>query len=284
MALVAGQITSTETASTALTVISDMVQAYLTENAVLLPTVWDRTADIVPGAKEVDINRRTGLTAEDKAEGSDYTAQKFTWAADSLVLDQRQGVYVELTGDAQIESLLNQESSILDASIIGLVEALEAKIYTALAAASAATPDHRLAFETADVLSLNDIISARKLLNKAKAPKTDRFLAINSDQEADLLRLENFLHADKYGDRMPLINGEIGMLLGFRVLVTEYVTASTCLAYHRSHVAFGRQLAMTWEQGRNLKADVTEYLLQTKYGLKTLDSGVRGVLINNTGA
>jgi hypothetical protein len=97
------------------------------------------------------------------------------------------------------------------------------------------------------------------------------------------LKLENFLHADKYGDRMALVNGEIGMLLGFRVLVTEYVTESTALAYHRSHVAFGRRLAMTWEQGRGLQDDVYEYLLQTKYGLKTLDNGVRGVLINNTG-
>jgi len=81
-----------------------------------------------------------------------------------------------------------------------------------------------------------------------------------------------------------LVNGEVGRIYGFRVVVTNNVTASTALCYHRSHVAYARQLALRFENQRKLSEAATEYLMQQKYGVKTLDQGKRGVLINNTGA
>jgi len=285
MALVSGNITTTQTAATGLTVLDMMVQQYLVENAVLIPTIWDRTEALEQGAKSVDITRRSGFVAESKTEGSDYTAQSITWTADTLTLDKQEGVYVQMTGKARLQSAFDQESNITIASIEALAEKLEGQVYTALAAVAASSPDHKIAFQTTDTLSLSDINRARLLLNKQKVPKdNNRFLAINSDQEADLLDLEQFIHADKYGNSTPLVNGEIGRIYGFRILVTENVTASTALAYHRSHVAFCRQLGITFERDRNLQNDLDLYLMQTLYGIKTLDAGVRGVLLNNTGA
>ena len=281
MALVAGNITATETDGLALDAIAMMIQTYLSENAVLIPSIMDRSGDVMKGMKSISYNRRGGLTAETKSSGTGYTAQKFTYTPDKLDLTTREGVYVEMEGEADLHSVIEQRPEILNASIDALAQALEQNIYTALINVSTSSPDHAVTLDTSDTLSLADITNARRLLNKQFVPKTDRFLAINSDQEADILNLENFLHADKYGDRMPLMNGEIGRILGFRVLTTENVAESVAVAYHRSHVVFGRQMEVTWEVDRDLQNDTYEHLLQTHYGLKTLDAGKRGVKMSN---
>jgi len=285
MPLVSGNITSTETSAVGVDLIAAMVQSYLSENAVLIPSILDVSNEVEPGAKSVSIGRHTGLTAESLTEGSSYTAQKFTWSADQLIFNKHEGVRTNLTTKAAAQSTKDQEANILTASIEALAQKLEAQVYTALADVSGATPDHKVALDTADTLSYEDILNARRLLNKQSVPKdNNRFLAINSDQEMDILGLDKFSSADKYGNNIPLLTGEIGRILGFRVLVTENVTASTALAYHSSHAVFARQKEITWFSQFDPDYSYTKYLLETMYGLKTLDSGKRGVLLNNTGA
>ena len=285
MPLVSGDITSTQTSAVGVDLIAQMVQQFLEEKAVLIPSITDVSGEVEAGAKSISIGRHTGLTAESLTEGSSYTSQKYTWSADQLIFDKQEGVRTNLHTKASLQSTKNQEANILEASIKALAQKLETQVYTAIADVSDATPDHKVAFETADTISFNDILEARRLLNKQFIPKDERrFLAINSDQETDILGLPKFTEADKYGSNMPLLTGEIGKILGFRVVVTENVTSSTALAYHSSHVAFARQKEITWFSQFDPDYSYTKYLLETLYGLKTLDSGKRGILLNNTGA
>ena len=274
----------TDTAAVGMDLVSSYVQAYLFQNAVLLPSVLDRTPDVKKGDKSVSYGRRSALTAATKVAGTPYSAQTLTWSADKLALDKQEGVLVNLEEIADLQSILEQEPQIMEAAAEALATKLEANLYTALAATSSSAPDHKIAFGTADKLALADILAARLLLDKQNAPETDRFLAINPDQFTNLLALEAFIDASKYGSNVALINGEIGQIYGFRVLKTNNVTASTALAYHRTHVAFARQMAVTWKTQDDLDNASVKYLMQTVYGLKTLDSGKRGVLLNNTGA
>lgn len=286
MALVAGQIQKAQVAATDIDILSAYVQQRLTERAILIPSIIDRSSEAVKGVGNIKIGRRTALTSETKAEGTEYTAQRFTWSTDDLnPTANQEGVYTQLTSLADLNSLLNQESEILQASADALIAKLEASVYTALSATSASTPDHRVALATQDTLSTQDILEARRLLLKQYVPvDNDLFLAINPDQETDLLAMDKFTDASKYGSNMPLIMGEIGRIYGFRVLVSNSVTSSTAVAYHRTHVAFARMQTVQWSQDRILKDSVSEYLLESFYGLKTLDAGIRGVLLNNTGA
>lgn len=278
-------IATTQTTDVAQVIVSQYVQQYLSQNAILVGTITDRSSEALPGVKTIDFGRRTALSAVTKNANTAMTSTNFTWAVDPLTLSDHEAVYTVLEDFANIESAISQEPAILQSSTEALVDLLEAKIYTSLAAASAAAPDHRAKFKTQDTLSLADVLNARKLLNKANVPLMDRWMAINPDQEEQALALTNFTHAEKYGGgNMPLVNGEIGRIYGFRVVVTNAVTASTVLCYHRSHVAFARQLGLTFENQRKLSEAATEYLMQQKYGVKTLDLGKRGVLINNTGA
>ncbi|HAT77253.1 MAG TPA: hypothetical protein DCS19_10570 [Flavobacterium sp.] len=279
-------ITVSNTSAVAIDVVSQYVQTYLKNNAVILPTIIDRTSDVVPGAKQVEVGRAGSLSvgAETKVANTPYTGQTLTWTTDDLLLNLHKGVYVEMENIANIQSVVDQEAAILERATEDLTFDLETALYTAMKVVSATTPDHRVAFKSGTTLSLEDITGARKLLNIAKVPMMDRFMIINPEQEEDLLNLDNFRSAEKYGSNTVLMNGEIGLIFGFRVLMTNAVTADEVLFYHRSHCAFARQLAMTWENDRKLQNSSREYLLETIYGLKMLDTGKRAILINATGA
>jgi len=279
-------MTTTQTSAVAVDIVSQYVQLYLTQNAVLLNTILDRSTDVETGAKQVGVGRYGALSlgAETKVANTPYTSQTMTWALDALLLDKHEGVFVELEKIASIQSLPSQEAGILENATATLTEKLEAAIYTAMRAVSASAPDHRQAFKSGTILSLEDITNARKLLNVAKVPLTDRFMAINPEQEEDLFNLDSFRSADKYGSNQVLVNGEVGKIFGFTVVMSNNVLTDECLFYHRTHCAFARQLEMTWDTDKNLKNSSSEYLLETIYGLKMLDLGKRGVLINSTGA
>jgi N4-gp56 family major capsid protein len=277
-------ITTTETAAVGIDVVSRYVQMYLAKRAILIPSVTDLTGDAVPGVKSVSVGRRSGFTAVPKVANAAAASQAFTWTSDALALDQHKVVFARLENIADVQATIEQAPEIMAASTQAIVDALEAAVYTALATTKTSAPDHRVKYATASTLSTSDIIEARRLLSVQNVPFDNRFLAIHPNQEADLLKLEDFLDVSKYGSNVALLNGEIGRLLGFTVLVSNNVTADTSLAYHRSHVAFARQQITTFTSMPNLEYVATDFLMQALYGVKTLDAGVRGVLFNDTGA
>lgn len=274
-------MTSTDTAAVGLQLLSAYVQQRLVEQAVLIPTIMDFTGELRPGAKTVDISRHNTLAAEELVEGNEYTPQTLTWVADELVLNTQEGVYVELTTKGGLQAAIAQEPKLFEAATDALVQKLEQRVYNTIKASSS-SPDHTIRFSTVSTLTVSDIIEARRLLANAKVPSMDVYLGIHPDQEADLLREDQFLDASKYGSNMPLLNGEIGRILGFRVLRTTNIPTGNAVFWHRTTSAFARQLAVTWERQRALKGSKTEYLLETLFGLKTLDGGVRSVYMNDT--
>jgi hypothetical protein len=274
-------IRTTDISAVSLDIVSAYVQQYLWQNAVLMGTVLDRSSDAMPGVKSIDFGRRTGIEAQTKTANTTLESKRMSWSADNLALDKHEVVYTILEDSADIESAVQQEPQILEASVQALMTMLEGRIYTALAATSALAPKHRVNFKTNSVISLTDILAARKLLNVQNCPFENRWMAIHPDQEETVLALKNIIEASKYPGTTTVVNGEIGRIYGFRVVVSNNVTADSALFYHSTHVAFARQLALSWESDRKLSDVGTEYLLQQKYGVKTLDAGVRGVLMTN---
>ena len=56
-----------------------------------------------------------------------------------------------------------------------------------------------------------------------------------------MLNLAQFINADQYGGREALLNGEIGRVFGFRVIVSNLLADAEAYAYHRSCLAFASQ-------------------------------------------
>jgi len=71
---------------------------------------------------------------------------------------------------------------------------------------------------SATVMDYNAIVDARgKIVAKQGQPTT---LLIHPNEQVDLLKDEKFIDASRYGAREPILNGEIGLLAGLRVLVS----------------------------------------------------------------
>lgn len=67
----------------------------------------------------------------------------------------------------------------------------------------------------------------RMALNKANVPRRDRFAILSPEFEALLLGDNRFLDASRYGSTEPVLNGEIGRAIGFRILVSNNLPAGT---------------------------------------------------------
>lgn len=68
-----------------------------------------------------------------------------------------------------------------------------------------------------------DLIEVNRLMNRMNVPGSGRKLLIPADFEADILKIDDFVHADKIGSA-KLTEGAIGRLLGFDVFVRSKTT------------------------------------------------------------
>ena len=275
----AGEMGVTEIAASSQALISSIVQDVLKAKAQLLPTVMDYSSMVGPGDKSVAINKRTQFTQETKAENTDFTKQVLTFSADTIALTDHEGTYAVLEDIAKFQSKPNVVAEIASEMAAELAKDIDDKILVQLKLASSSAPDHILDYiDTAgDVIALGDIANARYLLNVQNVPFEDRWLIASPKKESELLQIDNFRNANLYGSREALLNGEIGSIYGFRVLVHPSLADDDTLFYHKSHVGFARQMEPTFESDRHLASASTEFLMQNLYGSKVLDSGLRGV-------
>lgn len=67
----------------------------------------------------------------------------------------------------------------------------------------------------------------RMTLNKANVPTDGRWVTISPEFEALILGDARFIDASKYGSTTPILNGEIGRAIGFRVLTSNNLPEGT---------------------------------------------------------
>lgn len=93
------------------------------------------------------------------------------------------------------------------------------------------------------------IVELRTKLNQSKTPKSNRWLVVNSDVAAWLLKSDEFTHSTTRGDEV-IANGEIGKVAGFTVYENEEVAGDSttgfwCLAGHKSAIVFAMAFTET---------------------------------------
>ena len=278
------EIGVTEVAAVQQEVVANVVQEVLKQESILIPTVDDWSRFSVKGAKSVKAPRRTQFASADKAENTNLTAQEITFSADTINLDKHKAIYAKLERIAGMQAMPDVEAEILVEQAKELALQVDKDIITELKAVSAAGPDHLLDYATpGGPIAQTDILEARRLLNIQKVPMDNRFLLISPDQEKAMLLIQDFVRADSYGNANGLMNGELGRIYGFTVLMHTELSAVDSLIYHKSHVGYARQMEPEFRQDFDLASASDEFLLHTIYGVETLDSGVRGVYFNCTG-
>lgn len=115
----------------------------------------------------------------------------------------------------------------------------------------------------------NDIVDARAFLTKAAAPLTDRNLVVGSDMEADLLKTDLFVSAEKVGDDgTALREASLGRKLGLDCYVDQNADTAGIggVAFHKNAFALvTRPLAAPSGAGKAAIVDYDGFGLRVVY-------------------
>ena len=269
----------TETTASSFDLVTALVQLELTQEANLVHTVMDYSAQVQKGADSVKIPRFDSITAWDKTENTAAELQSITASADQLLLNVYKATPVRMEDIADLQAVVNMEAEIIARLASATVRAIEATVRASLDDVSTSNPDHDIGsdgYSLADV----DILEAKRLLDIQKVPKGDRYMAVHPTQVKEVLQLANFTQQDRFAGNTSLMNGELGMAYGFKVIESTDVESDKPLFYHKTHCAFASQMAPKFEKQRApLVNFANDYALSLLYGCKVLDSGKRGVRI-----
>jgi N4-gp56 family major capsid protein len=271
----------TEVAATVQETVSSMVQEYLIQEAVLMPLVMNIPS--MPGEDRVKIPRSgDDFTADTKAENTSLTAQTLLYTTDDLLLDKHKAVQVRVEDRADVQSMINLLNDIVPRMVKTLALDIDTSIVAQLVQASAAAPDHRLAYANTTSLGKSDLLAARVLIHQQNLKFNECYIGVSPASESDLLAIDDFVHVDKYGaNATGLNNGELGRLYGARVIMSNEFADNATVIWHPSACAFSRQVNPKFEDDRDLPNLATLYSLSHLYGTVVLDSGVRQVLLGS---
>lgn len=259
-------------------VLGAMVQDQLIQQAVLLGTVNMYPAPL--GSDKLKIPRAGGFTVGDKAENTAAEAQTITYATDDLSLDKHKVIQVLVEKFAMTQSEVAMLSDIASRAGKAMALQIDTDIIAGLVLTSASAPDHRIAFAGASIAQV-DILEARKLLKVQNVNVQECFLGINPTEEKAILAIADFVRADAYGSAAGLQSGVLGSLYGTKVVVHNGFTAGNAVMWHPSHVGVGIQEMVSYDSMKDLANLAVRHSWDMIYGVKTLDSGKRGVLLGS---
>ena len=272
------------TGATEMDLITQIVQAELLENTVILNSVTNHSAMVMDGIKSIDIPRfeadttpgsgRLGDPSTQNPDGE--TAAPFQTASltvDTINLNQWKNLPYRIPDRVAKQSRVPLEAELARKAGKEFAIYMDDEIRGVLATLTA-----QVTYTTLNTMALVDITEARKLLNRENVPQNDRVLLISPEKEQDMLNIDNFIHADKYGAREALLNGEIGRVYGFRVLVSNLLADGEAYAYHRECVGYAIQNSVDFETQRadvNIRA--TDYSYAAGWGFTLMYEGRKGV-------
>lgn len=231
---------------------------------------------------------------DSKSEGAARTMTEITNLNAVVFTPTSANFGVRIADEVLLTSQVNVIEHAKDQLAYDMADTIDAAIATAIAAASSpaatlyggdATGPSSLA--AGDTFTMALLIKARKYLIKNNwKPEPNRPFVLFVDANAEeALYLDNsglFVDASKYGSNEVIMNGEIGKVLGVRIVVTENVpSASTwgsgSLAGHTLFmakagvsfgIAYGMKPKLDSERKKNEAAE--DLYLDTRYQAKTL--------------
>lgn len=154
---------------------------------------------------------------------------------------------------------------------------------------------------TASSDARNDVVDARAFLTKGAAPLTNRNLVVGSDMEADLLKTDLFVSAEKVGDDgTALREASLGRKLGLDCYVDQNADTAGIegVAFHKNAFALvtrplaapsgaaksaivdydGFGLRVVYDYDINNKTDVVS--IDMLCGVKTLDKALAAKIVS----
>lgn len=131
-------------------------------------------------------------------------------------------------------------TQVLNPQILAVAEALEAAIATAIEGATYAVEIPYAETEDGTGAAFyRALVDARKALNDAKVPASERFVALGSSVEAAVLKEDAFRRVDESGSSDALRDAVIGRAAGFTIIGNvQGLSPDFAVAGHKSAFAF----------------------------------------------
>ena len=252
---------------------SQDVADFLKSALVMLPRIKHYDSDVSSKGQTVEVPFVESSAAADKAANTQVTLTGTTFSKVSITINKHKEKSYLIEDLLSIQSAYDLRSEFTKAAAYAIAEAIDSDIITEMKAGSTNTAVGT--FGTA----LNDatIVAAKVALDNAKAPTTDRTLAVDAYQHGELLKVDKFVRYDALGTGKAIENGVVGHIYGFEVVMSQNLPwvdtttdEHTGLAFHKDAVAIAHQL-----KPRTQGSYVQEYLgwlltVDTVYGVKTL--------------
>lgn len=265
-------------------VINSIVQDELLRAAKLRPTIRDYSSLVGKGDKEVVLPKFTtsfsGPAAQNVDGATNVDFQSPVLGADTIAIDDWTNLPFRIPDRVSMQSKVNLEAELAKSAGKHYGNYMDDLIIAQLRQGSAAAPDHLLDIDGTDgtavgtAISLSAISKARMLLNKQNVSMDERYLIISPDQEKVIIDLDNFISADRYGSRSALLDGEVGRIYGFSVIVHNGLNSNEALAYHKDACGMAVQREVKFETQRaDVRLQATDYSFSLGMGAAVLQGG-----------
>lgn len=234
----------------------------------LLKAVNDLSTKVKKGSDRVTIPNLVGLALSDITAGTRAAADSVSVESSTLLLNQSKKVHRYISWQDDKDSAVDLKQSFLDVAPKVIAEGMEKIIGTKLATACA--NDFDSASATAGVFTIADIAKAKRLMDQAKIPSTDRYMALNSEALELLSQMTEFTDYSKSNSTEALREGVVGRVKGFDVICTEDVggvgAANKIHFFHRSAISFAIHSNVEYAEQKDEAYSQTYVAVRAKYG------------------
>jgi hypothetical protein len=268
----ANEIDDTSLSATKMELISEIAQRALISNSALLASARDVSAFAGKGMSQISFPKNTSLFAvEKRATGVAGVNQDLVFGKDTMDLDQRAHIQWVVDSDDEIESRLDVQAELIERASKEHARQIDVDLIAEMEAGAIATT-------TAGAAITQDIVlEMRKVLLTNKADANMLWLAVNPANESNLLKIDPFVSAEKYGSS-AIPSGVLGTLYGVKVVMTPELDDDEYFMYASEGLAIGFQRQPMFDEapkpefGPGAKLQV----LAQKYGVQALQLGVPG--------
>jgi N4-gp56 family major capsid protein len=240
---------------------------------------------------KLNIPKNSALSAAVVTDGNSIgiSAVSFT---EVEVTSTIKGVAVQLTLKQLRDQLGSAEPSIIENLGLALAEKEEDDIFTELY--TTGSTDIYVDDKTEANITTSETLDYATIVKARTAMRSDNrkplYLIVHPEQMADLLNITQFTYASYYGSSDPIMKGEIGRILGMRVIestnvqttgegVSDDVTVYNALVLGDRALVFYLRQRPTFEMNRNLIQDLSVVMQAWEdYGVQNLnDASIRVV-------
>lgn len=260
----------TQITQTKMEFITAIVQRELAAAAKVRPTITDVSQFAEKGNDKISFPKFGSFTVTKKVSGTPVDAASLADSKDTLDLDQQAVVQWLIEKKASIQTRVNLEAEYAARAGSAHGRQVDTDILSALSTDANAGNDVTFAAN----LTKDNILEMRENLDDTFTPEDGRVLVVSPARERDMLNIQEFIDASRYGSREPIFSGQIGQVYGIPVIKSQLLPGGTeAMMYHREALAIGFQIDPMFLEDDDLPNLATRYSLDQLYGVKVLQGG-----------